>query len=800
MATYTLSYPGDTVQLLLDKINSLNYYTRPQVLELLEQYARMVEVQSIVASKQDRLVSGTNIKTVDGQSIVGGGNVDLSRFVTATANNLANYYLKSDVYTKAEVQQLISSVQGFAFVSAVALPDPSSLTLNKVYLVPSTNPQSRNIKEEFITIETPQGYAWEQIGSTAIDITAYSTTKQMTAAINAAIAGKQDAIEAIQVSIDGTSGTPSGSASISGNTLSFSFSGIKGNDGATGPQGHKGDTGETGATGPAGADGEDGADGKSAYQIWLDAGNQGTEADFLASLQGNPGSSQDYPFELENSLNGGVNKALTAEQGKVLDGKVTQLGQNVDNPEWVRVVTDTNDKILYGVKTDGKFYFGDGCPPQVVEYIQDKINELSLDEYEDIVTFLGDLIDGDTLANLLNAKLDKEGLDADALSTIQAVDNPEWIKVKTDVRGKIISGTDKNGKSIQNGAQKFIGDLTLNEVAANSLAESSSKEITSINSLNPYHIFYPKIVNMNRMPRGSEIKPLVLCHFSDIHGSSNYSRIMEFLKNYKGFYEDILLTGDIVSTKFSDSISFMSDTEAQDKCLLVIGNHDSWEQNENPYNILPQKTVYDKFFAPWIQSWHVTQPEDALEYGKCYYYKDYQRSNIRLIVADCMHDSQDQLDWVTATLNDAYQNGLSVIMSQHYAAAKTNKVDCNFQSLDIDGSDSEANSAYVNAVQSFIDEGGKFVCWLVGHHHVDLFGYLLNYPDQLQISIDCAAPYSNNDVERITDTKTQDCFNIYSFDTEKGIFSILRIGANIDRHCRNKDILVYDYANKEIIQ
>lgn len=112
MATYTLSYPGDTVQLLLDKINSLNYYTRPQVLELLEQYARMVEVQSIVASKQDRLVSGTNIKTVDGQSIVGGGNVDLSRFVTATANNLANYYLKSDVYTKAEVQQLISSSQG----------------------------------------------------------------------------------------------------------------------------------------------------------------------------------------------------------------------------------------------------------------------------------------------------------------------------------------------------------------------------------------------------------------------------------------------------------------------------------------------------------------------------------------------------------------------------------------------------------------------------------------------------------------------------------------------------------------
>lgn len=59
-------------------------------------------------------------------------------------------------------------------------------------------------------------------------------------------------------------------------------------------------------------------DGKSAYQIWLDNGNVGSEADFLASLQGNPGSSQDYPFELENSFNGGIDKALTAEKGKEL--------------------------------------------------------------------------------------------------------------------------------------------------------------------------------------------------------------------------------------------------------------------------------------------------------------------------------------------------------------------------------------------------------------------------------------------------------------------------------------------------
>lgn len=47
--------------------------------------------------------------------------------------------------------------------------------------------------------------------------------------------------------------------------------------------------GKDGVDGTPGTDGQPGADGKSAYQIWLDAGNTGTEADFLASLVGPQG-------------------------------------------------------------------------------------------------------------------------------------------------------------------------------------------------------------------------------------------------------------------------------------------------------------------------------------------------------------------------------------------------------------------------------------------------------------------------------------------------------------------------------
>ena len=51
----------------------------------------------------------------------------------------------------------------------------------------------------------------------------------------------------------------------------------------------KGEKGQDGENGTDGHDGVDGQDGKSAYQIWLDEGNVGTEEDFLESLKGEKG-------------------------------------------------------------------------------------------------------------------------------------------------------------------------------------------------------------------------------------------------------------------------------------------------------------------------------------------------------------------------------------------------------------------------------------------------------------------------------------------------------------------------------
>lgn len=61
--------------------------------------------------------------------------------------------------------------------------------------------------------------------------------------------------------------------------------GPKGERGEVGPKGEKGDAGLQGDKGEKGDTGERGADGKSAYQIWLDLGNSGSEQDFINSLK-----------------------------------------------------------------------------------------------------------------------------------------------------------------------------------------------------------------------------------------------------------------------------------------------------------------------------------------------------------------------------------------------------------------------------------------------------------------------------------------------------------------------------------
>ena len=90
---------------------------------------------------------------------------------------------------------------------------------------------------------------------------------------------------------------------------------------------------------PRGTQGETGVDGKSAYEIWLEAGNTGTEEDFLISLVGEKGADGTMTFE-----------DLTDEQKASLKGEDGKSAYDI----WLDDGnTGTEEEFLESLKGDG---------------------------------------------------------------------------------------------------------------------------------------------------------------------------------------------------------------------------------------------------------------------------------------------------------------------------------------------------------------------------------------------------------------------------------------------------------------
>jgi len=115
----------------------------------------------------------------------------LASFITKAVSDLTNYYLKSETYSAAQVDQLIAAIKQFQYEAVQTLPEASAQTVGKIYLVPSADPKTQNNKDEYITLTTVEEgtttYSWECIGSTTIDLSNYYTKAQTDAAITAAL-------------------------------------------------------------------------------------------------------------------------------------------------------------------------------------------------------------------------------------------------------------------------------------------------------------------------------------------------------------------------------------------------------------------------------------------------------------------------------------------------------------------------------------------------------------------------------------------------------------------------------------
>lgn len=294
---------------------------------------------------------------------------------------------------------------------------------------------------------------------------------------------------------------------------------------------------------------------------------------------------------------------------------------------------------------------------------------------------------------------------------------------------------------------------------------------------------------------------LTLLHYSDYHGDDdelnyiyyNWGRVLDLCDDY-------ICTGDMIRERFSDSFEYFANTSDlhAKQTMLVIGNHDALAaQTGFDWNdVATQREEYDKFLAPTIGYWNVVYTE-----GLTYYYKDYESQNIRLIVLNDMLKDADmiaQLNWLeTVALNtDKY-----VVIAKHYLPPTPVRIDSTFTAIDYNPS-GYGDSLIPQVVNSFITNGGKFICYMVGHQHYDFVARLSEYPNQLCICVDAASREQCNqwsDVMRYDNEISRDLFNIVQFDTSTQTIKIIRCGCNYDRYLRHKDTLSLNWNNGTVI-
>lgn len=324
---------------------------------------------------------------------------------------------------------------------------------------------------------------------------------------------------------------------------------------------------------------------------------------------------------------------------------------------------------------------------------------------------------------------------------------------------------------------------------------------------------------------------LCVAHISDLHTDSvRYKRFLDWVSKHKEFVTCAIETGDLVDSPSDVAWNYMlaaEDGYTDIDLLKVCGNHEKYYGGA-----ATSEEVYNKWNC-------VTNT------GKLYYYKDYPQYHVRIIVINFVdYDpirtyinvySQEQIDWLCETLQDAKTNGYAVIIAKHnfdhgratsikesfydkYVAdnnADWNNNDCNGPIIE-DIVDAFKHGTSLNRVYNHSNSGapsvtvdvtfdgnGDFICYLNGHYHIDIIGASPNYPDQIYLGINTGCLESKSrptavferwtNLPRVEGTDSEDCFNVYVFDTVNKQIKVLRIGSHTTCEFEERLMEIYTY-------
>lgn len=354
-------------------------------------------------------------------------------------------------------------------------------------------------------------------------------------------------------------------------------------------------------------------------------------------------------------------------------------------------------------------------------------------------------------------------------------------------------------------------------------------QIAPVYDLTPLKYYFNDSIYQGRL---NHYNLFSVAHISDIHSDPiRYRRFLRFVDDNADYFNAAVFTGDLVVAPSLAEMQAMTAEEVFTKVPLLkcVGNHEKRFETTRMTN--------EQIYANWHQ---VTNT------GKTYYYEDYPTQKIRIIAlnpydteiseADSTF-SQTQIDWFINTLKGAKTDNYAVIILRHnFDREKSVSNDYGFYQrffwwdghfeteMNCSGTPIEdiihvfmtggsINQTYtfengapsITANTSFFGNG-HFIAYLIGHNHADLVGFSPKYSDQLYLAVAqavfraTASPTHGSqsfttasDIPRIADTKSQDLFNLYSFDTTKKQVKIIRIGASINDQLERREMAVIPY-------
>lgn len=114
------------------------------------------------AGKIDVIKLNGEVQTIENKTV----NLEV---ITKAVNDLANYYLKTETYTKDEVDALIDAINKFNVLVVDTLPEGEDINPHTIYFIAKEGGAEPDVYDEYMYIN----FKWEKIGNTQIDLSAY---------------------------------------------------------------------------------------------------------------------------------------------------------------------------------------------------------------------------------------------------------------------------------------------------------------------------------------------------------------------------------------------------------------------------------------------------------------------------------------------------------------------------------------------------------------------------------------------------------------------------------------------------